>query len=183
MSISRKLAIFHFETFFPSLQQALKGKGGGIEMFPFASREYFPALSPLLTTMYALFYFHFPTRQGHLHHLHFVELFLRRTFWFVLMCRYMPLFSPWHTLNIQYHPGVKSINEFRFHENGYGMGFCHWNDRLWMNVSTQILQIHIWLSLRLVLVAFFFLVAKLACTTHVKHFEIQYLYTGKLCNT
>lgn len=76
-------------------------------------------LSLLLTMMCATFSSHFPTRQGHLHHLHFVELFLRRTFWFLLMCVYMPFFFFWHALNIQHHPQVKSINSFRLHESGH----------------------------------------------------------------
>lgn len=53
------------------------GVGGGTEMFWFALREYFLLLSLLLTRVCALSSFHFPTRQGHLHHLHFMKLFLK----------------------------------------------------------------------------------------------------------
>ena len=82
--------------FFPL--PALQGRGGEIETVHLPRGNIFQFYH-LCWQRCAAFYFHFPTGQGHLHHLHFMELFLRRRFWFVLMCVYMPLcfFSdtPW----------------------------------------------------------------------------------------
>lgn len=90
----QKLTIFHapehFETFFFFPLPALQGRGGEIETVHLPRGNIFQFYH-LCWQRCAAFYFHFPTGQGHLHHLHFMELFLRRRFWFVLMCVYMPL--------------------------------------------------------------------------------------------
>lgn len=52
-------------------------------------RGIFSGSVTFVTTMWASFFLSFlPTRQGHMRHLHFMELFLRRKFWFILMCMY-----------------------------------------------------------------------------------------------
>lgn len=71
----------------------------------------------------------------------FVLMHVHASFFFLFFC-----FFPWHALNIQCRPGVKSINSFRLHEREGGFGIVYSAER---SVGFFLrLQFHKWLSLR-----------------------------------
>lgn len=125
VNIRKACNLSFWNFFFPSLQRALKGKGGGIEMFQLASREYLFGSITSVDNNACTLLLSFPHQARSPASFAFCGIVSEEsTFWFVLMCMCMPPFFSWHTLNIQYHLGVKSISEFRFHKNGYGLGYA-----------------------------------------------------------
>lgn len=77
----QKLTIFHAREHFETFSASAAGKGRRNRDVPVASREYFSASITSVDNDVCSFFLSFsPTGQGHLHHLHFMELFLRRRF-------------------------------------------------------------------------------------------------------
>lgn len=91
LTIFQSFMLCNIWKLFPFYLWALQGRKRWNKDGPLTSTEYFLVLSLLLGRDVQIFiYFTFSIRQGHLHHLNSIALFMLRRYQYVFMCIYMP---------------------------------------------------------------------------------------------